>query len=78
MMLEINLYSGDDAVMMSQLQHCPVSVREYGDVSCESEPGVSVGISTALTPECRNVCAKGMYMRLCKCLFNRSEPCDQR
>ena len=46
------LYSGDDAVMMSELQHCHVAVKECNGVSSESEAGLSVGTSMALAPEC--------------------------
>ena len=52
MMSDTFLYSGDDAAMMSELQHCCVAVREYSDVSSESEAGLSVGTSMALAPEC--------------------------
>ena len=31
------LYSGDDAVMMSELQHCYVAVRQCSGVSSESK-----------------------------------------
>ena len=46
------LYSGDDAAMMSELQHCHVAVRECSGMSSESEAGLSVGTSMALAPEC--------------------------
>ena len=46
------LYSGDDAMMMSELQRCHVAARECSGVSSESEAGLSVGTSLALAPEC--------------------------
>ena len=46
------LYSGDDAVMMSELQPCCVAAREHCGVSSESKAGLSVGTSMALAPEC--------------------------
>ena len=46
------LYSGDDAVMMSELQHCHVAVRECSGISSDSKAGLSVGTSMALSPEC--------------------------
>ena len=46
------LYSGDDAVMKSELQHCRVAARECSGVSSESKAGLSVGTSLALAPEC--------------------------
>ena len=45
------LYSGDDAAMMSELQHCCVAMRECSGVSSESEAGLSMGTSLALPPE---------------------------
>ena len=60
---------GDDAVMMSELQHCHVAVRQHSGVSSEGKAGLSVGTSMALAPECGltflwNVCARGMYVHL--------------
>ena len=52
MMSDSFLYSGDDAAMMSELQHCCVAVREYSGVSSESKAGLSMGTSLALAPEC--------------------------
>ena len=46
------LYSGDDAAMMSELQHCCVAVRECSGISSESEAGLSMRTSLALAPEC--------------------------
>ena len=46
------LYSGDDAGMMSELQHCRVAARECSGVSSESKAGLSVGTSMALASEC--------------------------
>ena len=46
------LYSGDDAAMMSELQHCCVAVMESSGVSFESKAGLSFGTSMALAPEC--------------------------
>ena len=51
-MCESFLYSSDDAAMMSELQRCHVVVRDCSGVSSESEAGLSVGTSMALTPEC--------------------------
>ena len=45
MMSDSFLYSGDDAAMMSELQHCCVAARECSGVSSESEAGLSVGTS---------------------------------
>ena len=52
MMSDSFLYSGDDAAMMSELQHCRVAARECSGVSSESEAGLSVGTSLALAPKC--------------------------
>ena len=52
MMSDSFLYSGDDAAMMSELQHCCVAARDYSGVSSESEAGLSMGTSLALAPEC--------------------------
>ena len=43
MMSDSFLYSGDDAVMMSELQHCCVAARECSGVSSESEAGHITG-----------------------------------
>ena len=51
MMSDSFLYSGDDAVMMSELQHCCVAARECSGVSSERETVLSVGTSLALAPE---------------------------
>ena len=52
MMSDSFLYSGDDAAMMSVLQHHHVSVRQCSDVSSESKAGLLVGTSMALALEC--------------------------
>ena len=52
MMSNSFLFSGDDAVMMSELQHCHVAVRECSGVSSESKAGLSAGTSMVLAPEC--------------------------
>ena len=64
------LYSGDHAEMLSELQHCCVAARECSGISSESKAGLSIGTSMALASECGNVRAKGMYVHLCKSLFN--------
>ena len=46
------LYSGNDAAMMLELQHCCVAARECSGVSSESKAGLSVGTLLALAPEC--------------------------
>ena len=46
------LYSGDDTVMMSELQRYCVAARECSGVSSDSEAGLSKGTSLALAPEC--------------------------
>ena len=51
MMSDSFLYSGDDAEMMPELQHCPVAARQYSGVSSESKTRLSVGVSMALAPE---------------------------
>ena len=51
------LYSGDDAMMISEPQHCHVAVREHSGISSMGEAGLSVGTS--------------MYVHLRKSLFNR-------
>ena len=56
------LYSGDDAAMMSELQHCCVAVRECSGIRSESKAGMSVGTSMALAPECRLT-----FPQKCKC-----------
>ena len=52
MMSDSFLYSGNDAAMMSELQHCCVAVRKCSGVSSESKAGLSVGTSLALATEC--------------------------
>ena len=52
MMSDSFLYSGDDAAMMSELQHCCVAARECSGISSESKAGLSMGTSLALAPEC--------------------------
>ena len=52
MMSDRFLYSGDDAAMMSELQHCRVAARECSGVSSESEARLSVRTSLTLAPEC--------------------------
>ena len=39
MMSDSFLYSGDDASMMSELQHCHVVARQCSGVSSESKAG---------------------------------------
>ena len=51
-MSESFLYSGDDAVMMSELQHSHVTARQHSSISSHSEAGLSVGTSVALVPKC--------------------------
>ena len=63
------LYSGDDEVMMSELQHYCVAVKKCSGISSESEAGLSVGTSMPLDPECD---LTFMYVHLCKSLFNNS------
>ena len=46
------LHSGDDAKMMSQLQHYCISACQCSDIRCEREVGLSVGTSMVLAPEC--------------------------
>ena len=50
MMSDRFLYSGDDAVMMSELQHCHVPARQCSGIGSESKAGLSV--RTSLAPEC--------------------------
>ena len=52
MMSDSFLYSGDDTVMMSELQRCRVAARECSGISSESKARLSVGTSLALAPEC--------------------------
>ena len=52
MMSDSFLYNGDNAAMMSELQHCCVAAREHNGVSSESGAGLTVGTSIALAPEC--------------------------
>ena len=52
MMSDSFLYSGDDAVMMSELQYCHVAVRQHSNIRSESEALLSVGTSMALAPKC--------------------------
>ena len=52
MMSDSFLYSGDDAAMMSELQHCHVAVRQHSGVSSEGKAELSVATSMALAPEC--------------------------
>ena len=67
------LYSGDDAVMMSDLQHCHVAVGQHSGMSSERETGLSVGTSMALSAECRNVHAKGIALAFTQIhIFNNS------
>ena len=68
MMSDSFLCSVVDAAMMSELQHCCVAVNKCSGISSESEAGLSVGSSLALAPECS--LTLGMYVHLCKSLFN--------
>ena len=52
MMSDNFLYSSDDAVMMSELEHCCVTVRQHSGIGSESKAGLPVGTSMALAPEC--------------------------
>ena len=52
MMSDSFLYSGHNAAMMSELQHCCVAARQCSGISSESEAGLSVGTSMALATEC--------------------------
>ena len=52
MMSDSFFYSGHEAAMMSELQHCCVAARECSGISSESKAGLSVGTSMALAPEC--------------------------
>ena len=52
MMSDSFLYSGDDAAMVSELQHCCVAAIECSGVSSESKAGLSMGTLLALAPEC--------------------------
>ena len=56
------LYSGDDAAMMSELQHCCAAAMECSGVSSESEARLLVATSTALAPECSLTFPTEMYM----------------
>ena len=40
MMSDSFLYSGDDAVMMSELQRCCVATRECSGISSDSKAGL--------------------------------------
>ena len=51
MMSDSLLCSGDDAVMMSVLQHCHVAARQHSGISSDSKAGLSVGTSMAFAPE---------------------------
>ena len=66
MMSDSFLYSGDDAVMMSELQHCCIAESEHSGVSSESEAGLSVGISMALAPECG---LTFLWKCTCRCIY---------
>ena len=46
MMSDSFLYSGDDVVMMSELQHFCVTVRQCSSITSEGEAGLSVGTVT--------------------------------
>ena len=50
-MSDMFLYSGDDVVMMSELQHCHAAGRECSVISSGSKAGLSVGTSVELAPE---------------------------
>ena len=54
------LYSGDDAAMMSELQHCHLAARQHSGVSSESEAGTSM----TLFPECDLT-----FLQKCTCNF---------
>ena len=62
MMSDSFLYSGADAAMMSELQHCHVAVREHSGIISVSKAGLSVGASMALAPECSLT-----FSRKCMC-----------
>ena len=52
MMSDSFLYSGDDTVMMSELQLCCVAAGQHRGVGSKSKAVLSVGTSMALAPEC--------------------------
>ena len=62
MMFDSFLYSGDDAAMMSELQHHCVAAMECSGISFQSEAGLSVGTSMALAPQCSLT-----FLRKCTC-----------
>ena len=64
MMSDSFLYSGDDAAMMSELQHCCVTGKEHSGVSSESKAGLSVGTSMTLAPECSLT-----FLQECTCIY---------
>ena len=51
MMSDSFLYSGDNKVIMSELQYCNVAARQCSGVSSENKAGLSVGTSMTLCPE---------------------------
>ena len=64
MMSDSFLYSGDDAVMMSELQDYHVATRQHSSVSSESKARLSVGTSMALAPECDLT-----FLQKCRCVY---------
>ena len=67
------LYNGDDAVIMSELQHCCVAVRECSGISSESEAGLSVVTLISLAPECGltqfNIPMEMYMLKACTCIY---------
>ena len=61
------LYSGDDAAMMSEVQHYHIAARQFRSICSGAKPGCQLGHHWHLL---LNVHAKGMYEHLCKYLFN--------
>ena len=57
------VYSGDDAAMLSELQHCHVAAIECSGISSESEAGLSIGtfraFNTILAKHVTNITHSG-------------------
>ena len=44
MMSDSFLYSGDDVMMMSELQHCHIAVRQCSGVASEGKTGLLLNV----------------------------------
>ena len=68
MMCDSSLYSGDEAVIVSELLCCCVAAKQCSGEGSEGQAGVSVGTSLALAPECGLTFPQYM-LKACTCIY---------